>query len=151
LRLGFALQDHYDLPGRDQEAARAASAGGRSVLDFREDAGDDLVEVVVDGRVSKAEFDAIATRLEAAIARHGKLRVLEVVRSFGGIDPSAFWADLKFGLRHLNHFSRCAVVSDRRWIEVFAKGVDKLIACEIRHFPPEQIDAARAWLRADAA
>jgi len=121
-----------------------------SVLEYREDASDGLVEIVVDGRVSKAEFDEIATRLEAAIARHGKLRVLEEVRSFGGIDRAAFWADLKFGLRHLNHFSRCAVISDQRWIEVFAKGVDKLIACEIRHFPPDQIDAAKAWLRADA-
>jgi hypothetical protein len=127
----------------------ARAAGGKSVLEYREDASSNLVKIVVDGRVSKAEFDEIATRLEAAIARHGKLRVLEEVRSFGGLDPAAFWADLKFGLRHLNHFSRCAVISDQRWIEVFAMGVDKLIACEIRHFPPEQIAAARAWLRAD--
>jgi hypothetical protein len=116
------------------------------VLEFREDASDGLVEIVVDGRVSKAEFDEIATRLEAAIARHGELRVLQVVKSFGGIDRAAFWADVKFGLRHLNHFSRCAVVSDKRWIETFAKGVDKLIRCEIRHFPPDQLAAARAWL-----
>ena len=120
------------------------------MLDSREDVGDNLVEIVVDGHVSRAEFDAVAARLEAAIARHGKLRVLEVVETFGGIDPSAFWADLKFGLRHLDHFSRCAVVSDQHWIETFAKGVDKVIRCEIRHFPPEQIDAARAWLRAPA-
>jgi len=146
LPLGFPLQDHYDLPRHDQEAARAAAAGGRSVLEYREDASSNLVEIVVDGRVSKAEFDDVATRLEAAIARHGKLRVLEVVKSFGGIEPAAFWADLKFGLRHLNDFSRCAVVSDRRWIETFAKGVDKVIACEIRHFPPDEIAAARAWL-----
>ena len=120
------------------------------MLEYREDATTNLVEIVVDGHVSKAEFDDVATRLEAAIARHGRLRVLEVVRSFGGIEPAAFWADLKFGLRHLSHFSRCAVVSDRRWIETFAKGVDKVIACEIRHFPPERIDAAKAWLRTDA-
>ena len=121
------------------------------MLDCREDVGDNLVEIVVDGRVSRAEFDDVAARLEAAIARHGKLRVLEVVKSFGGIEPSAFWADLRFGLRHLNHFSRCAVVSDKRWIETFAKGVDKLIPCEIRHFPPDQIAAARAWLLEPAA
>ena len=120
------------------------------MLEYRESANDDLVEIVVDGRVSKPEFDAVATRLEAAIARHGKLRVLEVVKSFGGIDGAAFWADVKFGLRHLNDFSRCAVVSDKRWIETFAKGADKLIRCEIRHFPPDQIAAARAWLQQEA-
>jgi hypothetical protein len=121
------------------------------MIEYREDPGSDLVEIVVDGHVSKAEFDDVAARLEAAIARHGKLRVLEEVRSFGGIEPSAFWADLKFGLRHLNHFSRCAVVSDKRWIEILATGTGKLIACEVRHFPPDQIEAARDWLRGDAA
>jgi SpoIIAA-like len=117
------------------------------VIEYREDASSNLVEIVVDGRVSKAEFDAIAARLEAAIARHGKLRVLEEVKSLGGIEPAAFFADLRFGLRHLNDFSRCAVVSDKRWIELFAEGVGKLVACEIRHFAPDQITAARAWLQ----
>lgn len=121
------------------------------MIEYRDDPGSDLVEIVVDGHVSKAEFDDVAARLEAAIARHGKLRVLEEVRSFGGIEPSAFWADLKFGLRHLNHFSRCAVISDKRWIEILATGAGKLIACEVRHFPPDQIKAARDWLRGDAA
>ena len=78
------------------------------MIEYREDHSD-LVEIVVDGRVGKAEFDAVAAGLEAAIARHGKLRVLEEVKSFGGIEPAAFWADLGFVLRHLNHFSRCAV------------------------------------------
>jgi len=119
------------------------------MLDYREDPHSDLIEITVDGRIGKDEFEGIAARLEAAIARHGKVRVLEVVKSLGGVEPSAFWADLKFGLRHLNDFSRCAVVTDKRWIEWLAKAMDPLVACEIRHFPPEQIDAARAWLRAD--
>jgi hypothetical protein len=121
------------------------------MIEYRDDPGSDLVEIVVDGHVSKAEFDDVAARLEAAIARPGKLRVLEEVRSFGGIEPSAFWADLQFGLRPRNHFSRCAVVSDKRWIEILATGTGKLIACEVRHFPPDQIEAARDWLRGDAA
>lgn len=119
------------------------------MIEYREDAASNLVEIVVDGHVSKAEFDDIAARLEAAIARHGKLRVLEEVRSFGGMAPSAFWADLKFAMRHLGDFSRCAVISDQRWIELLATGAGKLIACEIRHFPPDQLAAARAWLNED--
>jgi hypothetical protein len=41
------------------------------------------------------------------------------------------------------------VVTDKRWIEWLAKAADPLIACKIRHFPPEQIDHARRWLRED--
>jgi hypothetical protein len=79
------------------------------------------------------------------------VRLLEEVRSLGAIDPATFWADLKFSLRHLNDFSRCAVVTDKRWIEWLAKAVAPLLAWEIRHFAPEQVEAARRWLRENAA
>ena len=121
------------------------------MLDYREDPHSDLIEITVDGRIGKDEFERIAARLEAAIARHGKVRLLEEIRSFGGVDATTFWADLKFSLRHLGDFSRCAVVTDKRWIEWLAKAMDPLVACEIRHFPPEQIAAARSWLGAGTA
>jgi hypothetical protein len=119
------------------------------MIDYREDNG--LVEITVDGKVSRQDFDDVAARLEAHIARNGKVRVLEQVKSFGGIEPAAFWADLRFSLRHLADFSRCAVVSDKRWIETLATGINKLVACEIRHFAPSQLAAARAWLREEGA
>jgi hypothetical protein len=117
------------------------------MIDYREDPGSNVVEITVDGGISRAEFDEIAGKLEARIKRDGKVRLLEEIRSLGAIDPSTFWADVKFSLRHLNDFSRCAVVTEKRWIEWLAKAVDPIIACEIRHFPPEQIDHARRWLR----
>ena len=120
------------------------------MLDYREDVSDNLVEIVVDGRVSRAEFDAVAARLEAAIARHGKLRLLEEIRSCGGLDPATFGVDLRFSLRHLGDFSRCAVVTEKRWISWLAKAMVPLVPCEIRHFPPERIAAARSWLGAPA-
>jgi SpoIIAA-like len=121
------------------------------MIDYREDPESDIIEITVDGGISREEFERIAARLEAHIARHGKVRLLEEIRSFGGIDPATFWADLKFSLRHLRDFSRCAVVTDKRWIEWLAKAMDPLVACEIRHFPPDQIAAARSWLGAAPA
>lgn len=121
------------------------------MISYREDAGLHVVEITVDGPISREAFEEVAGKLEARIALHGKVRLLEEIRSLGGIDPSAFWDDLKFSLRHLNDFSRCAVVTDRRWIEWFAKAVDPFVACEIRHFTPEKIDDARRWLREDLA
>jgi SpoIIAA-like len=70
------------------------------------------IEIVIKGFVSKKEFDDTAKKLEAFIARHGKVNVLEVIEDFEGMDGAAFWQDFKFSLRHLNDFSRCAIVSD---------------------------------------
>jgi hypothetical protein len=121
------------------------------MIEDREDPDSHVVEITVDGAISKEEFDDIARRLEARIAQDGKVRLLEEVRSLGAIDPSTFWADLNFSLRHLSDFSRCAVVTEKRWIEWLAKAMDPLTTCEIRHFPPDQIEAARHWLREDTA
>ena len=121
------------------------------MITYQEDPGSQVVEITVDGGISRAEFEEIAGKLEARIALHGKVRLLEEIRSLGALDPSTFWDDLKFSLRHLNDFSRCAVVTDKRWIEWLAKAVDPFVACQIRHFPPAEIDDARRWLRADIA
>jgi hypothetical protein len=63
------------------------------------------VEIEISARVSTEEFDRTAKKLEAFIGRHGRVRVLEIVNHFEGMDAKAFWHDLKFSLRHLNDFT----------------------------------------------
>ena len=116
------------------------------MLDYREDGNSGVVEIEVEGRISREEFDHVAARLEAFIASHGKVRLLEVIRDFEGIDARAFWDDLKFSLRHLNDFSRCAIVTRAKWIRAWSNVVGSIYHCELAHFEPHQIDEARAWL-----
>lgn len=116
------------------------------MLTYREDADLGTAEVVIDGRVSRQEFERVAGRLEALIERHGKVRVLEFIKDFEGMDVDAFWEDIKFTLRHLNDFSRCAIVTDKNWINLWSELIQPFIRCEVEHFEPHEIEAARAWL-----
>lgn len=116
------------------------------MLDYREDAVTGVAEITVAGHVTTEEFDRVAAKLDALIATHGKVRVLEMIENFEGMDATAFWHDLKFSLRHLNDFSRCAVVSDVRWIDLWSQLIGPFITCEVKHFEPAQHDEARAWL-----
>jgi hypothetical protein len=104
------------------------------------------VEIVISDRVTTKEFDATAKKLEAFIARHGKVRVLEIIHDFEGMDAGAFWHDLKFSLRHLKDFSRCAIVSDTKWFSPLSALAEPFIDCEVAYFPPEDLEAARDWL-----
>jgi hypothetical protein len=110
-----------------------------------------VFELVLDGPVSAAEFDAIIARLEAAIATHGKIRVLEVVKELGGVPPSKWWDDLKFGYRHMRDIERAAIVAEQRWLEVFANLVNPFFSAELKYFKPAEIERARAWLAANPA
>jgi hypothetical protein len=116
------------------------------MLSYKEMDNLTAVEIVITDRVSTEEFDATAKKLEAFIARHGRVRVLEIVKNFEGMDAAAFWHDLKFSLRHLGDFSRCAIVTDAKWLSLWSSIVAPFIECEVSYFRPDEVDKARDWL-----
>jgi hypothetical protein len=104
------------------------------------------VEIEISGRVDTEEFDKTAKKLEACIQRHRRVRVLESIHDFEGMDAKALWHDLKFSLRHLNDFSRVAIVSEERFLSIWSAIAEPFIDCQVEYFPPDQVEAARDWL-----
>src|SRR6516164_2907855 len=104
------------------------------------------VEIEISYRLSTEEFDETAKKLEAFIARHGRVRVLEIVNHFEGMDVKAFWHELKFSLRNLNEFSRCAIVSDAKFLSLVSTFAERFIDCEVAYFKPDEVEPARDWL-----
>ena len=116
------------------------------MLTYTEHDNAQAVEITVSGKVSTEEFDRLAQKLEAFIARHGRVRVLERITDFEGMDAAALWHDLKFSLRHLQDFSRIAVVADPHVRNLWSSFVSPFMTCEVEHFAPDQIEEARDWL-----
>ena len=116
------------------------------MLSYKEYDNAQAVEIVLKGRVSTEEFDSVASKLEAFIQRHGQVRVLEIIKNFEGMDAVAFWHDIKFSLRHLNDFSRMAVVCNPDTHDLWSSLVAPFMSCTVEHFVPGQEEAARDWL-----
>lgn len=116
------------------------------MLSYTEHDNAQAVEICLSGRVSTEEFDSVAQRLEAFITRHGQVRVLEQIKDFEGMDAAALWHDIKFSLRHLQDFSRIAVVANPEIRNLWSSLVSPFIKCEVEHFAPDQIEEARDWL-----
>ena len=116
------------------------------MLSYKEYDNAQAVEIVLEGRVSIEEFEAVANKLEAFIARHGRVRVLEIVRDFEGMDASALWQDIKFSLRHLQDFSRVAIIVTPETHHLWSNLVAPFMSCEVEHFAPGEDAAARDWL-----
>ena len=116
------------------------------MLSYKEYDNAQAVEIVLKGRVSTEEFDSAASKLEAFIQRHGQVRVLEIIKDFEGMDAVAFWHDIKFSLRHLNDFSRMAVVCNPDTHHLWSSLVAPFMSCTVEHFVPGQEEAARDWL-----
>ena len=68
----------------------------------KEDPANKTVEIVVNGKVTKDDYNRIAGQLESFISTHGRIKVLEVIRDFKGIDPAVIVEGIKFDIKHLN-------------------------------------------------
>lgn len=109
--------------------------------------GGNILEFTLDGGMTREEFDRIAAKIEDMLKVHRQIRLVEVIKRMGAIEPSALWEDLKFGPRHLKDFSHVAVVADQKWIEWMAKIGQAMIPAEVRTFHLEQLEEARNWIR----
>ncbi|ODA67534.1 hypothetical protein A7A08_01568 [Methyloligella halotolerans] len=116
------------------------------MLSYKEFDNAKTVEVRIAGKVTAEEFDRVAKQLEAFIARHGEVRIMEIFESFEGMDARAFWHDIRFTLSHLRDFDRCAVVCEATIFDLWSELVAPFTKCEVRQFKPDQMAEARAWL-----
>ncbi len=117
------------------------------MIGYSEDPETGIAEIVIDGRITRAEFDDVSAHLTALIERRGRIRLLEDIRRLGWFDPSIIPHDLRFTIRHMKDFSHCAVVGEHRWIRWLVRAFDPLTRCEIRYFDRAEIEGARHWLR----
>ncbi len=98
------------------------------------------------GKLTDADYKALVPQLEGAIDRHGSIRLLFDMEDFEGWSLQAAWDDLAFGIKHSNDFERVALLGDKRWEELSAKVMDRVMGGEIRYFDLADVNAARAWI-----
>lgn len=97
--------------------------------------------------VEKEDYEqVIVPAVEAAIAEHGKVRLVYVLGpEFDDYESDAMWEDLKLGVRHPASFERIAVVTDARWAAPALKLFSVLWPGQSRAFPLAELEVAKAW------
>lgn len=116
------------------------------MIEYRNNPNNNIVEISVAGKITEQDLDQVVSRLKADIEKHGKLRILEEIRSFDGIDPIALWKDVRFGFAYINNFTHAAVVADAKWMRTFAEAVGSILSAEVKAFEASEMEAAQMWL-----
>jgi len=116
------------------------------MIEYKKALDNNVAEMIVEGKVTEADFDRVIKQMTADIEKHGKLRLLEEIRSFEGMDLMTLWKDAQFGLKHVNDFSHVAVVADAEWMRTIAAAAGNVLSAEVKAFDLSNIDAARNWL-----
>jgi hypothetical protein len=104
------------------------------------------VEFTVQGYVTRADYYEVLEPLQRFIDRHGRIRMIKVIESLDGFDPSVLLTGIRFDIRKIRHISHLAVVSDLGWISPLVKAAGALVSTKVRMFQLDQLDEARAWV-----
>ena len=113
---------------------------------YREIDATKTFEFTVSGKVTEEDFDALSGPLADFVAKHDKIKLLEIIENFQGFDPMMLWKGMKFDIKIIPHITHCAVVSDMGWISPLTKAAGAFMATRLRTFDLGELDAARAWL-----
>ena len=116
------------------------------MIEYKSNPNDNVVEILVQGKITEADFERVTAQLAADIQKHGQLRLLEEIRGFEGMDLMTLWKDAQFSLEHINDFSHVAVVADVDWMRTIATAVGNVLSAEVKAFELGSVDAARNWL-----
>ena len=108
--------------------------------------GPDTLEVTVGGHITKGEIEKLWARLDAELPREGKLKVLEIIDQLHGIEPMAFFEHLHRAFPKIHRFSRAAIAADQNWVAAVANFAGMFTTAQVKTFPRDQVEAARAWL-----
>ena len=117
------------------------------MMSFQTDDQAGVIEFTVDGGITRAEYDQAVEAMEAEIAKHGRISALAEIRSFTGMELSAWWKDVSWGVTHMNKVRRAAIVTDSGWIEAATRAGSMVMPAEVKVFPLGELAAARAWIR----
>ena len=98
------------------------------------------------GKLHDADYQTFGPAIDAAIAQHGKVRLLAQFHDFQGWDLHALWDDIKFSTTHCTKIDRIALVGEKTWEKWMAKVCKPFTMAKIMYFDVAEIDKAWVWL-----
>ena len=111
---------------------------------------DTILGFTLSGKLHDDDYKNCVPTVDAAIAAHGKVRLLAHFADFHGWDIHALWDDIKFSATHCNKMDRIALVGDKRWEEWMAKVCRPFTMAHLRYFDASKIEDAWKWLQESA-
>lgn len=107
---------------------------------------DQAVGFKMSGKLHDEDYKTFVPLVDAAIAKHGKVRMLAQFHDFHGWDLHALWDDIKFSTTHCTKIEKIALVGEKTWEKWMAQVCKPFTMAKVQYFDAGQLDAAKAWL-----
>ena len=119
------------------------------MLTLQEDAGGKILNLKIEGKLTKEDYQKFVPKVEDLIKKYGKIRILMEMDGFHGWEMGALWEDIKFDVKHFRDIERLAMVGDSKWEAGMALFCKPFTTAKIKYFDAAKADEAGKWIRDD--
>ena len=119
------------------------------MIDILPQSKGNFIAIQISGKLTVDDYETVwVPRLEEAIARYGKVRVLMYLdETFDGWETAVIWEDTKVGLKNINAFEKIAVVGLTDWLSKVTEMLGHLMPASVKTFPAGQLEEAASWVK----
>ena len=107
---------------------------------------DQILGFKLSGKLHDEDYKKFVPVVDAAAAKHGKIRMLAWFHDFHGWDMHALWDDIKFSTTHCTKIRRIAIVGEKTWEKWMATVCKPFTMAKIRYFDAKDAESAKKWL-----
>jgi hypothetical protein len=104
------------------------------------------------GKLTRDDYRNILEPVLREAAESGEIRMLFAITAFEGLEPAAWFDDIKTGLGlgigHHSAWKRSAIVTDVEWIGKAYKMFAWMTPGEVKVYSPVQLEDAKSWVAA---
>jgi hypothetical protein len=115
-------------------------------VEFIEQTQQPVLEIRLEGKLTKDDYERLIPEAERMIEDHGKGRLLVIMHDFHGWDVSAAWEDTKFAIKHFNDIEKVAIVGETTWQKGMTAFCKPFTGAEVRFFEEGRLGEARKWV-----
>jgi hypothetical protein len=106
----------------------------------------DLIALVAEGKIDKADYDLVWPLVEQKVREHGKIRVYLEAREIDLITLRALYEEVKMDVKHFRDFSKAAVVGDKTWKQMATYAFKLITSGDARYFGFDEKQQAWEWV-----
>jgi hypothetical protein len=101
------------------------------------------------GKLTRSEYKDVLEPVLRDAAESGEIRMVFEIKDFKGLEPSAWYQDIKtglgLGLGHHTAWKRSAIVTDIDWLAKAFEFFSWITPGEVMVWGPDQLEQAKTW------
>jgi hypothetical protein len=102
------------------------------------------------GKLTRSDYRDVLEPVLREAAESGSIRMLFEIADFDGLEPAAWWDDMKTGLGlgigHHSAWKKSAIVTNVDWLAKAFRFFAFMTPGEVKVYRPDQYDEALTWV-----